>query len=222
MGSTVSRTFVQENGLPQGSVLSVILFLVSINDLKHHLLEGVDLLLFADDLSIHSSSKRMMDIENQLQLALDAIVNWENITGFKISSEKSKVLHFCCLRPRKDPHPEPILLIRGEKLEQVHQHKVVGLVYDKQLNWRTEISNRKAAAQGNLNLLRSFGRLNGVEQDMLLRLHQTKVLSVVEFGSMAYDSANKGDLNKLNTVHNAGLRIALGAFKTTPIVDLIS
>lgn len=112
--------------------------------------------------------------------------------------------------------------MRGQRLEQVTHHKVVGLIYDQRLDWRVELATRKATAQGHLNLLRAFGRLQGVEQDMVLRLHQAKVLSTLEFGCGAYDSANKSDINKLNSVHNEGIRIALGAFRTTPTADLLS
>lgn len=99
---------------------------------------------------------------------------------------------------------------------------MVGLIYDSQLNWKNEIAARKASASGSLNIMRAFSRINGVQQDMLLRIHNTKVLSVLEFGSIGYGSANKSDLDKLNTVHHDGIRIALGAFKTTPTVDLLS
>ncbi|GFO00731.1 RNA-directed DNA polymerase from mobile element jockey [Plakobranchus ocellatus] len=60
----------------------------------------------------------------------------------------------------------------------------------------------------------------GADRATLLRLHRTLVRSKLDYGSVTYGSANKHVLRALDPIHHQGLRIALGAFRTTPIKSL--
>lgn len=224
IGGHTSSIYNQEIGLPQGSVLSVPLFLVAINSLSHVLPNDVKLYAYADDLSIHSAGHSLFDLQNNMQEALDAIVEWEDCTGFMISPDKTRTMLFSKKRSKKnDPPPSPILLLRGNRLEQTEAHTVVGLIYDSKLTWRPELKARKAKSQRNLNILRTLGKVTwGADQDMLLQVHQMKILSGLEYGSHAYGSATSTDLKRLNTVNNEGIRIAIGAFRTTREADLLA
>ena len=93
MGGTRSNNYHQANGLPKGSVMSVVLFIVALLPLQHILPGLVKFLMYADDLSIHIRSKNINIIEEVLQLVLDSLVDWENRSGFKISSENTKAVH---------------------------------------------------------------------------------------------------------------------------------
>lgn len=94
IGDTLSSVKNQETGLPQSSVISVPLFLIAINDLKHRLPEGLKIRLFADDVSFHIPGSNLLQLENQMQDTLDTLVEWENYTGFKVSKEKTRSMIF--------------------------------------------------------------------------------------------------------------------------------
>jgi hypothetical protein len=59
------------------------------------------------------------------------------------------------------------------------------------------------------------------DHDLLIKIHQPLILSVIEYGAVAYGSARKSILEKLNSTHHQGLRIALGAFSFTWIENLM-
>jgi hypothetical protein len=69
----ISSSLIIENGLPQGSVLSVILFLVAINDICNNLPKPAKFILFADDCSIYFSGTQIIITALFLQQALDSL-----------------------------------------------------------------------------------------------------------------------------------------------------
>ena len=60
----------------------------------------------------------------------------------------------------------------------------------------------------------------GADKKVLLRLYRSLIRSKLDYGCVVYGSARKSYLSKLDTIHNQGLRLALGAFKTSPINSL--
>jgi len=72
-----------------------------------------------------------------------------------------------------------------------------------------------------LNLLKSVsGTKWGGDQKTLLTLYRALIRSKLDYGSIIYGSARKSYLKQLQTVHHQGLRLALGAFRTSPIPSL--
>jgi hypothetical protein len=91
-------------------------------------------------------------------------------------------------------------------------HKIVGMVFDDKLQWRKHVEHVKTRTIKQLNLLKCLSGLQlGADQDILFKIHQTLILSVIEYGTKAYGSTRKSILEKLNSTYHQGLRIALGA-----------
>jgi hypothetical protein len=73
-----------------------------------------------------------------------------------------------------------------------------------------------------MNLLKCLSRLRwGADQDVLHKIHQALILSVIEYGAAAYGSARNSIIEKLNSTQHQGLRIAMGDFRSTRIKNLI-
>ena len=68
--------------VPQGSILSVTLFIVKINSITSCIRNGVDKSLFVDDFGVSYRSKHMHAIKRQLQLHLNSIEDWADNNGF--------------------------------------------------------------------------------------------------------------------------------------------
>ena len=73
IGHALSREYEQEQGVPQGSVLSCTLFLVAINGILSEIPAHVSALLFVADLCIYSTSQYIPSIERRLQGAVNKI-----------------------------------------------------------------------------------------------------------------------------------------------------
>lgn len=219
VGSTLSEACILEDGVPQGSILSVTLFAVAINGVVAVLPDDVHSSLYVDDLSISFSAARMSLIERKLQLAINRVVNWANKQGFRFSTSKTVAMHFCRLR---GVHPDPDLYLGNRRLSCVETTRYLGLVFDSRLTWVPHLRYIKAACQKALSLIRVLAHTSwGADRNTLLLLHRTLVLSKLEYGCEVYSSATEARLRSLDSVHHAGVRLATGAFRSSPILSLL-
>ena len=86
VGSTLSYDMFQDQGVPQGSILSVTLFAIKINSIVKCLTKDINASLYVDDFQICFSGKNMSVIQRQLQLCLNKLDVWSNENGFKFST----------------------------------------------------------------------------------------------------------------------------------------
>jgi len=74
VGSELSDKLIQENGTPQGSVISPLSFLIMINDISSGV-DGVDMSLFADYSAIYTGHRNVKLLLNKIQQSIDIIHN---------------------------------------------------------------------------------------------------------------------------------------------------
>ena len=79
-------------GVPQGSVIGPILFLLFINDISNFAVEGCVLNMYADDVIIYTSAMSTHELECKLQSCNDSISNWYDMNKLCINKTKSSVL----------------------------------------------------------------------------------------------------------------------------------
>ena len=220
VGSTLSEAHNQEQGVPQGSIFSVTLFSLKINNIVKCLNPGVDCSLYVDDFLICYRSKNMNTIERQFQLNLNKIQKWSTENGFKFSKSKTVCMHFCHLRKA---HNDPILTLDGTPIPVVEENKFQGVIFDRKLSFIPHIKQLKAKCQKALNLLRVVAHTDwGADRKVLLNLYRTIIRSKLDYGSIIYGSARKSYLKMLDPIHHQGLRLALGAFRTSPSESLLA
>lgn len=95
VANSMSRRFDQVEGVPQGSVLSVALFAIMINDIDSTLPPSIGRSLFVDDFAMWCSSSSTLAAQRQLQLAVNKIASWGTQNGFRFSTFKTTGVHFC-------------------------------------------------------------------------------------------------------------------------------
>ena len=130
VGTTLSDLQGQEEGVPQGSILSVTLFSIKINNIDKTLNPGVDCSLYVDDFLFCYRSKHMHTIERQLQQCLNKIQKWALENGFKFSKTKTQCMNFCQLRGL---HNDPVLRLDGVEIPVVEQYKFLGVIFYRKL-----------------------------------------------------------------------------------------
>ena len=218
VGDIFSDSHEQEMGVPQGSILSVTLFSVKINSIVKSVCPGVECFLYVDDFYICYRSKHMNTIERQLQQVLNNLSKWSRENGLKFSKTKTKCMHFC--QSRK-VHLDPELKLENEQIKVVHEFKFLGILFDSKLSFIPHINYLSNKCQQALNLLRVVSNMDwGADRKVLLRLYRSLVRSKLDYGCVVYGSARQSYLRKLDSIHNQGLRLALGAFRTSPINSL--
>ena len=218
VGSSLSDVYPQEMGVPQGSILSVTLFIVKINNIDNVIPRHIYRSLFVDDLAICARGKRPQSVDRQLQLVLLKLQRWCDCNGFRFSPTKTVVVHFC---NQLRLHDEPSLTLNGSIIPVVKSAKFLGIKFDDKLNFKEHIAFVRGKALKSLNLLKVISAMDwGADRQVLLQLYRSFVLSKLDYGSAVYGSARPSYIKRLETVQNQGLRICLGAYKTSPAASM--
>ncbi|GFU46495.1 probable RNA-directed DNA polymerase from transposon X-element [Trichonephila clavipes] len=218
LGGTLSAPFTQAEGVPQGSILSVTLFICHISSILNILSPSIQASLYVDDLQISCEGSDMRMIERQLQTAVNNIIKWCDNNGHSISASKSCCVHFC---RKRGIHPDPEIRIRDIQIPVVPDVRFLGVIFDRRLTFLPHILHLRKRCEKSLNLLKVLSNTSwGADRTSLLRVYQAIVLSRIDYGCVAYGSACNSTLQKLDPVHHMALRICSGAFRTSPVHSL--
>ena len=126
VGSTLSNSQHQEEGVQQGSILSVTLFSIKINNIVKCLTPSIDCALYVDDFVICYGATHMNIVERQLQLNLNKVNKWARENGFKFFKSKTKCMHFCS---RRKMHHDPLLKIDDSEIPVINEYKFLGIIF---------------------------------------------------------------------------------------------
>lgn len=216
--NTVSDPHKQELGVPQGSILSVTLFSIKIDSIAPVIGSDVLCSLYVDDICICYRSKHINTIERKIQLKINKMLSWSIRNGFKFSQTKTVCMHFCQLRSL---HNEPELFLDGTPIEVAKETKFLGIIFDNKLSFIPHIKMLKKKCSKGLNILKVLSKTKwGADMTSLMNLYRTLIRSKLDYGSIVYGSARKSYIQALDTIHHQGIRLALGAYRTSPIQSL--
>ena len=90
----LSDNYLQKKGVPQGSALSVSLFLVAINKIDKYCKISIKSNIFADVANFSCRNKNIKIVQNHLQETINHLEKWSAKTGFSFSTEKSNRIIF--------------------------------------------------------------------------------------------------------------------------------
>ena len=207
MNRTTSSKGIIKTGVPQGSVLGPLLFLLYINDLPLHLKKELISSLFADDSSIHSASKSIDELNSDLQDGLDEVNNWCTKNCMSIHPEKTKSM---VITTRQKHQRAPLLLhlsLGEENIQQVSEHKVLGLIIDSDLSWHSHLNNLTKRLSVNTYLL---SRLKKFASNKALKLFfEAHINSYVNYASTIWDNVSGEYMKRLNAVRRRAVKLLI-------------
>ena len=144
--------------------------------------------------------------------------------GFKFSTSKTVCIHFhqqYFIYIYLFFYPDPIILLGKTPIKVVKKAKFLGLIFDTKLTFKNHIQYLKTSCQKALDILRVEGHTDwGADRIVLLRLYRSLVRTKLDYGCIVYGSARRSFLKQLDPINHQGLRIALGAFRTSPAQSL--
>ncbi|KAL4085281.1 hypothetical protein QTP88_027140 [Uroleucon formosanum] len=217
INQTLSNTFLQANGVPQGSTILVTLFLIAINNITQNISPPVYSTLYADDFNIYCSSKRLGTVQTHLQQAINNLIKWTLTSGFTFSPEKSQ----CTVFTRKRIQNSLNIKIDDYQLINNSTIKILGITFDKRCSWIHHINSLKNSTSPRLNIIKMLYHSSWVSKThVLLTVYKSLILSKLDYGSFLWITANKSNTKKLDTIHNAGLRMSIGAYRSSPIPSI--
>ena len=153
------------HGVPQGSVLGPLLFIIFINDLPWTVKESV-VDIYADDTTLSTSAPISTPdvVQQKLQDDMNRVLEWPNENWMILNASKTKALLVTGKRLKsKLLNVEFTVTTSGEEVEQVSSQKLLGVRIDKELNYNEHIDNlcRKVS--------QSIGVLNKIKRNLPIR-----------------------------------------------------
>ena len=156
-------------------------------------------------------------LSNENYNTINRLEEWTLKNGFTISKNKAVAMHLCPDKKCMDP----VLKLDNDPIQFVKEAKFLGLIWDTKLTFEHHIKYLKAQCKKSLNILKVLSRTEwGADQTTLLKLYRSLVRSKLDYVCIVYGSASKTALAKLDPVHNQGLRLSLGAFRSSPVESL--
>ena len=194
------------HGVPQGSILGPVLFCIYINDLPLCLeKENTRCDLFADDSSIHAKAKTIDRVEVVLQNSLNKIDVWCNANRMILNSSKTKSMVITTRQKHQLETLSLKLSINSSNIEQVKEHRVLGIVLDQEMKWEAHIRSLCKKLARNLYLLSKLSKY--ASKDALLMFYYAHVLSHINYASSIWDGAAEVHLKKVDSLHRRAAKI---------------
>ena len=202
-----SDFFLIKDGVPQGSVLGPLLFLLYINDIADNLQCGIS--LFADDNIIFTSADTMKDCTNALNKDLIEMEKWAAAWLVTFSAKKLSI--WCFHFIPNQWYPPPPLRFMNVAIKNVVEHIHLGLTFTSNLKWSSHINNISIKANKRLTILNKLSfkiTRKGLEQ-----LYFAYIRSLLEYGDVVFSNAAQNDFNKLDKIHKRGAKIVAGGIR---------
>ena len=116
------------------------------------------IIIYVNDFLICYSSKNMVTIERNMQQCLNKIPKWTMKNGFKISSNKTKCMHFCQIHKM---YNQPTLTLNGSEIPKNQQYKFLGITLDRELSFIPCIKQLRIKCNQTIQLLRTIAHTEG-------------------------------------------------------------
>nr|KAG5696480.1 hypothetical protein BaRGS_016519 [Batillaria attramentaria] len=209
-----SKKKLLKQGVPQGGVLSPTLFLIFIDDIIRELPRGVRGAIYADDLVLWCSEEYTTTAQVRLQTALNKISDWTKEWLVSVNTSKTTYTIFSLSSKMQ----EAKLTLNNQRLAEEPTPTYLGVTFDRRLTWKQQITRCCSRAKLRLAIMKKLAGTDwGADERILKRLYTGRVRPVVEYGTPAWASAAKSNLDHLNKIQNQAQRIITGAMRSTPI-----
>ena len=182
-----SRARLFQQGLPQGSVLSPLLFLVYINDLVETVARGgVKVSAFADDLAVWHTGRTVEECRRRLQEASDRVAEWSEEWLMKVSVGKCAVKLFS--KDKRDQEMRGLeVRLRGEEVQKDPTPGFLGVIYDTEFTFQKQVEKVVRKAEAGVKLLRRLaGKAWGWSRSLLRLTYMATVRAGILYGSPAW------------------------------------
>ena len=193
------------SGVPQGSVLGPLLFLLYVNSITNVVLSpGSEITLYADDILLSRAIKDSEDLVD-LQEDMNALSQWSACKHLNFNPDKCKFM--IVTRKRNQVH-SPILLLNGHAITRVFHYKYLGVTLSSDLSWSKHVHDLCTRAKKMLGLLYRTFYLHSSSTN-LLQLYVYLIRPCLEYACVVWNPHLQRDIEKLEKVQKFALRLCV-------------
>ena len=194
--NTTSDWLPVVSGVPQGSVMGPVLFLIYINDLVKNLESAAS--LFADDAKIYRTIKTEADID-ALKRDMERLDEWSKKWLLSFNVDKCKTMHVGHHNRRADYH------LNQRQLQKTTQEPDLGIIVSANLKSSMHVSKVAAKANSRLGIIkRNFTVLS---KDILMPLYLSLVRPILDYGAQAWSPYLLHDIRSLERVQRRASKL---------------
>ena len=202
-------------GVPQGSVLGPLLFLIFINDLPN--VSDLTSWLFADDTALALSASNTDELEIRFNQEVNKVHDW--LLANRLSVHYSdKTQYMLILGPnQKDKRASALnfeLHMGAHKIEQTDNYTYLGIIIDDKLTWKLQVSKlctKLSSVCGVLSKVRHY-----LDRPSLMLIYNSLFDSRLRYGILAWGTASEQQLSRLRVLQNRAIRfITFPSFRTS-------
>ena len=205
-------------GVPQGSILGPLLFLLYINDLckASNIITPI---MFADDTNLFYSNKNIKILFKEINIELKNIAEWLRANKLSINIDKTNFILFHNNRDKDHlPLKLPTLCINDVPIKQVVSTKFLGVQIDENINWTHHITlteNKLAKQLGLLYKAKPF-----LNRKSMINLYFSFIHTYINYGNIAWASTTKTKLKKIYSQQNQAIKTVFNEDILSPSKEL--
>ena len=195
-------------GVPQGSVLSPLLFLIYVNDLPkpHHRQSSKS--QFADDTALWAASKNVQFAAKLFQKDLRKLAKWCAKWRIKLNPDKTKVIIFS--RSYLAGKPEPTLKLYSKRLKIYPQVKFLGITFDSKFTFKKHLEDILVGCNSRYHRIRLLTNKKwGPSPSTILQIYKQCVWPIFEYGSLLTITTSDTIISEIQRLQNKYIRLAL-------------
>lgn len=216
-----SNTFPLHNGIPQGSPLSVVLFVIAFNQFSKiiNTQKHIEHAIYADDAVIFTKTKDNNKVKEIFSKLLKDIENWTVISGAKLSIEKCNLLHIC----KKQNCNLFDLEYNNIQIQRVDNLRILGVVFDKSFTFREHCLQLRKNLNSRLNIIKYLTSKHFmIHISTMINITRCLVLSKIDYALPIYGWCAPSNLNLIKAPYHAAIRRSIGALRTSPIPNILA
>ena len=195
-------------GVPQGSNLSPLLFLIYVNDMPNPTHHQTNKSQFTDDAGQWAVSKNIDLAAEYLQRDLDKLARWCAKWRTKLNPEKTKVIIFS--KSRSAIRAEPALSLYGDLLSYYPQIKFLGITFDNRMTFTKHFEEILERCNQKFHCLRILvNKKWGPSPETILQIYKQCVRPILEYGIVSTTIVSETVITKIQRVQNSFIRLAL-------------
>ena len=185
-------------GVPQGSILGPLLFIIYINDIPE-IARFAKFILYADDANIILTADTIEMIHSQLLKLIACLVTWVSANGLALNLKKTKYMIFSRTRHTNLPAP---LVISNTAIERKSEARFLGVIIDESLNWSRHVKtiiSKMSRYVGIMYKIKKFLPLTA-----RLQIYHSFVQSHLNFCSLLWGFSAKSNIEALFSKQKKG------------------